>query len=52
MLCDGIASGQTIQMPASRKGGHPDWANRPAHLVCTSVNADAVLQHYRETVTR
>ena len=52
VLCDGIASGQTIQMPASRKGGHPDWATRPPHLVCTSVNADAVLQHYRETVAR
>jgi inosine-uridine nucleoside N-ribohydrolase len=47
---DGIAVGQTIQMPAARKGGHPDWANRPAHLVCTAVNADAVLQHYRRTV--
>ena len=51
VVCDGIAVGQTIQMPSTRKGGHPAWANRPAHLVCTAVNADAVLQHYRETVT-
>ncbi|MGH8815560.1 MAG: nucleoside hydrolase [Achromobacter pestifer] len=48
---DGIAVGQTIQMPGARLGGHPDWADRPHHRVCTAVNADAVLQHYRETVT-
>lgn len=48
---DGIATGQTIQMPATRKGGHAHWADRPAHLICTAVNAPAVLQHYRETVT-
>ena len=48
---DGIAAGQTIQMPASRKGGHPAWADRPPHLVCTAVDADAVLRHYWETVT-
>lgn len=52
VVCDGIATGQTIQMPASRKGGHPHWADRPAHLICTSVDAQAVLEHYRETVTR
>jgi inosine-uridine nucleoside N-ribohydrolase len=51
VVCDGIAVGQTIQMPATRKGGHPSWANRPAHLVCTAVDAQAVLRHYRETVT-
>lgn len=49
---DGIAVGQTIQMSASRKGGHPAWADRPAHLVCTAVDADAVLRHYLETVSR
>lgn len=52
VLRDGIAVGQTIQMPATRKGGHPDWADRPAHLICTAVKAEAVLQHYLETVTR
>ena len=50
VLCDGIAVGQTIQMPAERKGGHPAWAARPAHLVCTRVDSQAVLRHYRETV--
>ncbi|HEV7344910.1 MAG TPA: nucleoside hydrolase [Devosia sp.] len=47
---DGIAVGQTIQMPAIRKGGHPDWADRPAQLICTAVDAAAVLDHFRETV--
>jgi inosine-uridine nucleoside N-ribohydrolase len=49
---DGVAVGQTIQMPESRKGGHPDWANRPAQTICTSVDAGKVLAHYRETVGR
>lgn len=52
VVCDGIAVGQTIQMPSGRKGGHPAWAGRPAQLVCTAVNAHAVLQHYRETLAR
>ena len=47
---DGIAVGQTIQMPASRKGGHPAWAERPVQTICTKVDAAKVLQHYRETV--
>ena len=50
VLCDGLAVGQTIQMPESRKGGHPSWADRPAQLVCTAVDAAAALEHYRQTV--
>jgi Inosine-uridine nucleoside N-ribohydrolase len=49
---DGIAAGQTIQMPESRKGGHPDWAGRPAQTICTNVEADRVLAHFRQTVSR
>jgi len=49
---DGIAVGQTIQMPETRKGGHPDWANRPPQTVCIGVDASKVLAHYRETVSR
>lgn len=49
---DGVAVGQTIQMPEFRKGGHPDWANRPAQTICTGVDAGKVLKHYRETVGR
>ena len=47
---DGLAQGQTIQMPATRQGGHPHWAERPSHLVCTGVDAQAVLEHYRKTI--
>jgi purine nucleosidase len=49
---DGIAVGQTIQMPETRKGGHPAWAGRPSHGVCVRVDAAKVLAHYRETVGR
>jgi len=51
VIREGLAVGQTIQMPATRKGGHPDWANRPAQLICTRVKAEKVLQHYADTVT-
>lgn len=50
VVCDGIAVGQTIQMPDTRKGGHPDWAGRPSHLVCTVVDSVAALDHYRSTL--
>lgn len=50
VVCDGIAVGQTIQMPASRVGGHPNWAGRPSQAVCTAVNGAAALDHYRRTV--
>jgi purine nucleosidase len=49
---DGIAVGQTIQMPETRKGGHPAWSGRPSHGVCVRVDAAKVLAHYRETVGR
>ncbi|ODT66907.1 MAG: nucleoside hydrolase [Pelagibacterium sp. SCN 63-23] len=49
---DGIAVGQTIQMPESRKGGHPDWAGRPAQAICTGVDGSKVLTHFREVVGR
>ena len=42
----------TIQMPETRKGGHPAWAGRPSHGVCVKVDAAKVLTHYRETVGR
>jgi len=52
VVTSGIAVGQTIQMPETRKGGHPDWANRPMQVICTAVDAEAALTHYRQTVTR
>lgn len=50
VIRDGIAAGQTIQMPSSRKGGHPHWSGRRAQTVCIGVEADKVLEHYRKTV--
>lgn len=47
---DGIAVGQTLQMPDTRKGGHHAWAGRPSQLVCTAVDSVAALDHYRRTV--
>lgn len=49
---EGIAVGQTIQKPDTRKGGDPAWADHPSHLICRTVNSAAVLEHYRETVGR
>ncbi len=50
VVTEGIAVGQTIQMPASRKGGHPNWAGRPHQTICTGVDAQKVLEHYLATV--
>ena len=52
VLRDGVAVGQTIQMLDTRKGGHPAWAGRPSQTICTRVDAEKVLAHYRETVAR
>lgn len=49
---DGVAVGQTIQMPETRKGGHPDWANRPNQTICTAVDGPRVLEHFRQVVGR
>lgn len=49
---DGIAVGQTIQMPETRKGGHPAWAGRPSQTICTGVEAARVLAHFREVTGR
>jgi inosine-uridine nucleoside N-ribohydrolase len=49
---DGVAVGQTIQMPETRKGGHPDWANRPSQTICTAVDGPRVLEHFRQVVGR
>ncbi|SEP82771.1 Inosine-uridine nucleoside N-ribohydrolase [Devosia sp. YR412] len=52
VLTEGIAAGQTIQMPSTRKNGPSPWADRPAQLVCIAVEAEKVLQHYRATLSR
>lgn len=52
VIRDGLAAGQTAQMPETRKGGHAAWADRPSQIVCIGVDGPKVLAHYRETVTR
>lgn len=47
---EGLAVGQTIQKPDSRKGGDPAWADRPSHRICTDVDGAKVLAHYRATL--
>ena len=48
---DGLAVGQTAQMPESRKGGDPAWNGRPHQTICTAVDAEKVLAHFRDTVS-
>lgn len=48
---DGLAVGQTAQMPETRKGGDPAWAGRPVQTICTGVDGEKVLAHFRETVS-
>jgi purine nucleosidase len=49
-ITEGLATGQTAQMPETRKGGDPAWAGRPAQTICTEVDGAKVLEHFRETV--
>ncbi|MBD8064123.1 nucleoside hydrolase [Devosia sp. PTR5] len=50
VVTEGLAVGQTIQKPDTRKGGDPAWSDRPSHLICTAVDGTRVLEHYRQTV--
>jgi inosine-uridine nucleoside N-ribohydrolase len=48
---DGIAAGQTIQSPSTRKITPPAWQGRPDQSVCVGVDPKRVLDLYFETVT-
>lgn len=50
VIREGLAVGQTAQMPETRKGGHPGWAGRPAQTICIGVDGPRVLEHFRQTV--
>jgi purine nucleosidase len=50
VITEGLATGQTAQMPETRKGGDPAWAGRPMQIICTAVDGPKVLEHFRETV--
>jgi len=50
VVSDGLAFGMTIQKPASVSYPPGDWDGRPAHRVCTGVNAEGLRQLYRATL--
>jgi purine nucleosidase len=50
VVSDGLAFGMTIQKPASVSYPPGDGDGRPAHRVCTSVNAEGLRQLYRATL--
>jgi inosine-uridine nucleoside N-ribohydrolase len=47
----GIAAGQTIQVPDTRKVIPEPWANRPSQSICTTVRPKRLLELYFRTVT-
>ncbi|NGP18368.1 nucleoside hydrolase [Devosia aurantiaca] len=49
-ITEGLATGQTAQMPETRKGGDPAWSSRPVQTICTEVDGPKVLEHFRATV--
>jgi inosine-uridine nucleoside N-ribohydrolase len=51
VVLDGIAAGQTIQSPSTRRITPPAWQGRPSQTVCIGVDSARVLDLYFETVT-
>ena len=51
VVSEGLAFGMTIQKPADVSYPPGDWDGRPAHRVCTSVDAEGLRQLYRTTIT-
>ena len=51
VVCDGIATGQTIQKPDRKKNTPPAWHGRPSQTICIGVNAQRLLDLYYKTVT-
>lgn len=51
VVCEGIAAGQTIQSPSTRKATPPAWRKRPSQSICIGVDPRRVLDLYFQTVT-
>jgi inosine-uridine nucleoside N-ribohydrolase len=51
VVTEGIAMGQTIQKPDTRKITPPAWQGRPSQTICTGVDAPRLLDLYYRTVT-
>ncbi|MGJ4859164.1 nucleoside hydrolase [Labrys sp. KB_33_2] len=52
VVCEGLAFGQTIQRPAEIGFPPNDWDGRPSHAVCVEVQAQPLLDLYRQTILR
>jgi purine nucleosidase len=52
VVTDGIAIGQTIIKPEGTKYPPGAWDNRPIQTICVGVDADAVLELYRNTMAK
>jgi inosine-uridine nucleoside N-ribohydrolase len=50
VVTGGIANGQTILRPEKRFDHAADWNGRPSCNVCVSVDNDAFLKFYRDTI--
>jgi len=51
VVTEGIAVGQTIQKPDTKKNTPLAWAGRPSQTICTGVEAPRLLELYYRTVT-
>lgn len=50
VVTEGIAAGQTIQQPDTRKFPNTAWSGRPSHKVCIAVDAERSLALYRDAI--
>ena len=50
VVTEGLAIGQTIQKPDSRRFPPGAWDNRPSQSICVDVDAEKLRQLYRRTI--
>lgn len=50
VVCGGVADGQTIQKPDSRRFGPSPWDDLPSQRVCMGIDAPAVLKLIHDTI--
>jgi inosine-uridine nucleoside N-ribohydrolase len=50
VVTEGLAFGETIQKPDSRKFPGGAWDNRPSQAICVDVEAEKLRQLYRQTI--
>jgi hypothetical protein len=50
VVTEGLAFGETIQKPDSRKFPGGAWDNRPSQAICVEVEAEKLRQLFRQTI--